>query len=61
MVGSQTTYTINGILKKIKEDNRLQVFDLECHIQGISGSIYIDKSYLPLFDELILKKQKELV
>ena len=47
---------IEGVLKKVKEDGRLLVYDLECYVQGISGSIYIDKTYMPLFDKLIMKK-----
>ena len=51
-----TTHTIKGTLRKVKEDGHVQVFDLDTKVQGISGSIFIDKSYLPLFDKLIMKK-----
>ena len=51
-----STHIIKGTLRKVKEDGHVQVFDLGCHIQGVSGSIYIDKSYLPLFQKLIMEK-----
>ena len=58
MMADSQTHIIEGILKKVKEDEHVQVFDLECHIQGINGTIYIDKSYLPLCNKLIMKKDE---
>lgn len=49
-------HILKGVLKRIKEDDRSIVYNLELPIRGIHGSIYIDRSLSPVFDKLILTK-----
>lgn len=49
---------LTGDLVLVKEDSRNLVYEIDTDIQGLNGSIYLDKSYLPLFDKLVLEKEK---
>lgn len=53
------SWTIKGILKKIKEDQRLIVYDLKTPLKGLTGSVYIysERSYNHLWDKLLLEKE----
>ena len=55
----ETTCTIEGTLRRIKENERTIIYniELESSIRGISGSVYIDRSYLPYFNRLVLAKE----
>ena len=52
-------YIINGYLRKVKDDGRTEVFDLDCAVQGITGTIYVDRTYAKLFNQLIMLKDEE--
>ena len=41
------SWTIKGTLKKIKEDQRLIVYDLKTPLHGLTGSVYVysERSY----------------
>ena len=49
---------VEGNLNKVKEDPRNIVYEIETDIQGLRGSVYLDKSRLPLFNRLILTKKE---
>jgi len=53
------SWTIKGTLKKIKEDQRLIVYDLKTPVQGLTGSVYIhsEQSHNHLWDRLVLEKE----
>ena len=56
---SPGSWTIKGTLKKIKEDQRLIIYDLKTPIQGLTGSVYIhcERSHNHLCDKLVLEKE----
>ena len=53
------SWTIKGTLKKIKEDQRLIVYDLKTPLHGLTGSVYVysERSYNHLWDKLVLEKE----
>lgn len=53
------SWTIKGTLKKIKEHQRLIVYDLKTPLQGLTGSVYIysERSHNQLWDKLVLEKE----
>ena len=53
------SWTIKGTLKKIKEDQRVIVYDLKAPLQGVTGSVYVysERSHNHLWDRLVLEKE----
>jgi len=53
------SWTIKGTLKKIKEDQRVIVYDLKTPLQGVTGSVYVysERSHDHLWDKLVLEKE----
>jgi hypothetical protein len=51
--------TVKGTLKKIKEDQRLIVYNLKTPLHGLSGSVYIhaERNSNHLWDRLVLEKE----
>ena len=49
--------TIIGSLVKVKEDPNNLIYEIKTSIEGLNGSIYIDRSRLPIFNRLILEKE----
>jgi hypothetical protein len=51
--------TIRGTLKKIKEDQRVIVYELKTPLQGAAGSVHIysERNSSHLWDELLLEKE----
>ena len=47
---------LKGTLEKVKEDSRNIIYEIKIDTPGLNGSIYIDRSRLPIFDKLILSK-----
>jgi hypothetical protein len=56
------SWTIKGTLKKIKEDQRLIIYDLKTPLQGLTGSVYIhcEQSHNHLWDKLVLEKESSI-
>jgi len=56
------SWIIKGTLKKIKEDQRLIIYDLKTPLHGLTGSVYIhcEQSHNHLWDKLVLKKESSL-
>ena len=56
------SWIIKGTLKKIKEDQRLIIYDLKTPLQGLTGSVYIhcEHSHNHLWDKLVLEKESSI-
>jgi len=56
---SSNSWIIKGTLKKIKEDQRIIVYNLQTPLQGLKGSLYIysDRGHNHLWDKLVLEKE----
>ena len=50
-------HTITGILEKVKQDERNIIYEIKTDCPGLKGSLYIDRSRLPIFDRLVLTKE----
>ena len=59
-VTSPNPWTIKGTLKKIKEDQRMIVYNLTTSLKGLSGSVYIhsERGYDHLWDRIVLEKDE---
>lgn len=51
-------HILTGSLIKVKEDKRTVVYNIEVQpgIKGVTGNVYLDRSFLPIFDKLLLTK-----
>ena len=56
------SWIIKGTLKKIKEDQRLIIYDLKTPLHGLTGSVYIhcEQSNNHLWDKLLLEKESSI-
>jgi hypothetical protein len=56
------SWIIKGTLKKIKEDQRLIIYDLKTPLHGLTGSVYIhcEQSLNHLWDKLVLEKEPSI-
>jgi hypothetical protein len=53
------TRELTGTLVKVKEDSKNLVYEVRTDRPGLTGTIYVDKAHLPLFDDLFLLKAEE--
>jgi len=56
------SWIIKGTLKKIKEDQRLIIYDLKTPLHGLTGSVYIhcEQNLNHLWDKLVLEKEPSI-
>jgi hypothetical protein len=50
---------IHGKLVKVKEYTRMRCYAMQFQIRGVSGSFYVERGQVPLWDTLVLTKDEE--